>query len=111
MHETLKPTAPNVTMINAIPEQGNKALRYAAYVRVSSDSDEQLNSYATQISHYTRLFREHSEWQLVDIYADEGITGTSLTKREDFQRMIMDCRLGKIDRIITKSVSRFNSLI
>ena len=105
----LKPKAENVKLIQPIELENKKKVRYAAYVRVSSGSEEQLNSYAQQISHYVRMFREHDkEWELVDVYADEAITGTSHTKRNDFMRMITDCRLGKIDRIISKSVSRFS---
>ncbi len=105
----LKPTAKNVKLINPIEVEPDKKIRYAAYVRVSSNSNEQLNSYAQQISHYIKLFTDNEDkWELVDIYSDEAITGTSLSKREDFQRMLTDCRLGKIDKIITKSVSRFS---
>jgi DNA invertase Pin-like site-specific DNA recombinase len=82
-------------------------LRVAAYCRVSSDSADQLHSYATQIRAYTEMIRQHQDWQLVDIYADEGLTGTRMDKREEFQRMMADCRKGKIDRILVKSISRF----
>lgn len=103
----IQPTAANVYLIEP-QKQKQEKVRYAAYVRVSSDSDDQLHSYATQISHYNRLLKEHPEWELMDIYADEGISGLSADKRDDFQRMLLDCRLGKIDRIITKNVSRFS---
>lgn len=82
-------------------------LRVAAYCRVSTDSEDQLNSYKSQVSYYTDLINKNKEWVLVDIYADEAITGTQVTKREDFQRMINDCMNGNIDMIITKSISRF----
>lgn len=82
-------------------------LRVAAYCRVSSDSDDQLHSFGVQTDYYTKLIGENPLWTLVDIYADEGITGTSMKKRDDFNRMIADCKKGKIDRILTKSVSRF----
>ena len=81
--------------------------RVAAYVRVSSSSEDQLNSYAFQIMRYQEIEKEHDDWRLVDIYADEGITGTRLDKREEFNRLLQDCRQGKIDLIITKSVARF----
>ena len=81
--------------------------RVAAYCRVSTDSDEQLNSYKTQKAVYTDMISARTDWCLVDIYADEGISGTRADKRPDFQRMIDDCLKGKIDYIITKSVSRF----
>ena len=75
-------------------------LRVAAYCRVSSDSTDQLNSFAAQNTHYNTLIRTHEYWELVDIYADEGITGTSAAKRGDFQRMLADCRKGRIDKIL-----------
>ena len=74
-------------------------LRVAAYARVSSSSDEQLNSFAAQNRYYTELISSKGNWQLVDIYADEGITGTSIEKRDDFKRMLRDCERGLIDRI------------
>jgi len=83
-------------------------LRVAAYARVSSDSADQLNSYISQVRHYTRVIRENDKWEYVDIYADEGLTGLSADKRPDFQRLLADCRAGKIDRILVKSVSRFS---
>ncbi len=84
-----------------------KRLRVAAYCRVSTDSEDQLNSYKSQVQHYTDLIKSKSEWDLAGIYADEAITGTQVTKREDFQRLINDCMNGDIDMIITKSISRF----
>ena len=85
----------------------NVRLRVAAYTRVSSDSEDQLNSFAAQNRYYTELISSKAEWRMVDIYADEGITGTSVTKRDDFQRMMADCRRGLIDQILVKSISRF----
>lgn len=82
-------------------------LRVAPYCRVSTDSEEQLTSYTMQKRVYTEMIMSKPEWQLVDIYADEGISGTRADKRNEFQRMIRDCKRGKIDYIITKSVSRF----
>ena len=82
-------------------------LRVAAYCRVSTDSEDQLNSFSAQQSHYNDLIRSHEGWQLAEIYADEGITGTSAAKRDDFQRMLSDCRKGRIDKILVKSISRF----
>lgn len=82
-------------------------VRIAPYARVSTDSEEQLNSYKSQVAYYTDLVEKRKDWVLVDIYADEAITGTQVTKRENFQRMINDCMDGKIDVIITKSISRF----
>ena len=65
------------------------------------------NSYRTQIGYYTDFIAQHPGWELADIYADEGITGTSLEKRDEFKRMLQDCRAGKIQRVLVKSVSRF----
>lgn len=82
-------------------------MRVAAYCRVSSSSEDQLNSFAAQNIHYTQYITEHEDWRLVDIYADEGVTGTSVEKREDFKRMLDDSGRGLIDRILVKSISRF----
>lgn len=82
-------------------------LRVAAYCRVSTDSEDQLNSYNSQKAYYTDLIQKNNEWVYVEIYADESITGTQVTNREDFQRMINDSLNGEIDMIITKSISRF----
>ena len=77
-------------------------IRVAAYCRVSSDSTEQKDSFSAQVEYYTGLIGGNPCWKLVDIYADEGVTGMSMKKRDDFNRMIADCQRGKIDRIITK---------
>jgi DNA invertase Pin-like site-specific DNA recombinase len=82
-------------------------LKVAAYARVSSDSEDQLHSYISQVRHYASLISENPEWEYVDVYADEGLTGLDAGKRGGFQRMLADCRAGKIDRILVKSVSRF----
>lgn len=82
-------------------------LRVAAYCRVSTDSADQQHSFEVQTEYYERLIGENPLWTLADIYADEGITGTSMKRRTEFNRMIADCKRGKIDRILTKSVSRF----
>lgn len=79
----------------------------AAYCRVSTDSADQLNSYHSQIAYYTKLINDNPDWELYDIYADAGITGTSIEKRDEFKRMLADCREGKIKRVLVKSVSRF----
>ena len=88
-------------------EKPKVKLRVAAYIRVSSASDDQLNSFAAQNRHYVDLISSKENWSLVDIYADEGITGTSMDKREDFKRLMADCRRGLVDRILVKSISRF----
>lgn len=82
-------------------------LRVAAYCRVSTDGDEQIESYNSQVRYYTDLIQSKREWILVDIYADEAITGTMVDRRDNFIRMINDCMSGSIDMIITKSISRF----
>lgn len=82
-------------------------VRVAAYCRVSTDSDEQATSYETQIEHYTDFIQQKPDWAFAGIYADDGISGTNTKKREEFNRMIEDCMAGKIDMIITKSISRF----
>jgi len=91
----------------APPDGGNGALRVAAYCRVSSDSTDQLESYSAQVKYYTEFIGGHPGWELADIYADEGLTGTAAEKRDDFNRLVADCGRGKIDHIIVKSVSRF----
>ena len=95
--------------VQVIPPKAARpdTLRVAAYCRVSSDSADQLHSYAAQIRAYTQAINAHDGWDLVDIYADEGLTGTRMDKREDFNRLMADCRKGKIDKIIVKSISRF----
>ena len=82
-------------------------LRVAAYCRVSTGDEEQLTSYENQKAFYTEKIIKNPEWTMVDIFADEGITGTSTCRRKDFLRMIRQCRQGKIDMILAKSVSRF----
>ena len=81
--------------------------RVCAYCRVSTDDVNQTSSYELQKNHYEDMIKEHQGWELVGIYADEGISGTSLQHRDEFVRMIRDCKAGKIDLIVTKSVSRF----
>ena len=88
-------------------QEKKKNLRVAAYCRVSTKKDEQLGSYENQKAYYTEKIMANPNWTMADIFADEGITGTSACKRKDFLRMIRQCRKGKIDMILTKSVSRF----
>lgn len=98
---------PELVVIGATAQPKTQKLRVAAYARVSSDSSDQLNSFAAQVRAYTELIEKHADWELVDLYADEGITGTRADKRDEFQRLLRDCRRGRIDRILTKSTSRF----
>lgn len=101
-----------ITKIEANPifancNDENRKLRVAAYCRVSTDEEDQLNSLETQIQYYTSKIAENPKWTLVGIYADEGITGTRTDKRDDFMRLMRDCQKGKVDLIVTKSTSRF----
>jgi len=84
-----------------------RKIRVAAYCRVSTEQDEQLNSFENQVTYYTEFITNNPQYELAGIYADEGISGTSTRRREQFQQMIADCEAGKIDLIITKSISRF----
>ena len=106
----------NVMLIPARRQVGNTArkqedekpkLRVVAYCRVSTDSDEQATSYEAQVEHNTEFIQKNADWEFAGIYADDGISGTNTKKREEFNRMIDDCKDGKIDMIITKSISRF----
>ena len=84
-----------------------RVLRVAAYCRVSTKQEEQLNSYENQVEHYTERINSENGWTLEGIYADKGISGTSVKNRDEFNRMIRRCKQGKIDMIITKSIARF----
>ncbi len=79
----------------------------AAYCRVSTDSSDQLHSLSSQMRYFDEFIRQHEGWNLIEVYYDEGITGTSVKKRENFSRMISDAESGGIDLILTKEVSRF----
>jgi len=105
---------PRVTIIPATKDitsqrklRRRNKIRVAAYCRVSTDSEEQLNSYESQKRTYTQKIAENPEWEMAGLFADEGITGTSLQKRTEFNRMIAACKRGSIDIILTKSLSRF----
>ena len=105
-------TAPNVTVIPAKVQTAESRdkyhqLRVAAYCRVSTELEEQQNSYQVQIAYYTDLINKKKEWTLAGIFADEGISGTQTKKRTEFNRMIRMCINKKIDLVITKSISRF----
>jgi len=105
----------NITVIPARRHVGNTVkkqeehpkLRVAAYCRVSTDSDEQETSYDAQVRHYTEFIQQHPDWNFAGIFADDGISGTNVKKRDEFNRMIDECMSGNIDMIITKSISRF----
>ena len=103
-------TTPTVICIPAKPEvvrASKSQLRVAAYCRVSTDDEEQLTSYEAQKNYYTDKIMTNKEWTMAGIFADEGITGTSARKRPEFLRMIRQCKQGKIDIVLTKSISRF----
>ncbi len=82
-------------------------LRVAAYARVSTEQDEQESSYEAQVDYYTRFITSNPHWELVGIFADRGITGTNTKNREQFKKMVEMALAGKIDLILTKSISRF----
>lgn len=105
-------TASNVRVIPARPQTAehqsqHHQIRVAAYCRVSTELEEQQNSYQVQIDYYTDLINKKKEWTLAGIFADEGISGTQTKKRTEFNRMIRMCKRKKIDLVITKSISRF----
>lgn len=87
------------------PRQGRQ--RVAAYCRVSTDSEEQINSYEAQKEYYTQKIEENPDWELAGIFADKGLSGTSMKRRKEFNKMIAACKRGRIDTILTKSLSRF----
>ena len=95
------PAKPEVVRVS------KRQLRVAAYCRVSTDDEEQLTSYEAQKNYYTDKIMTNKEWTMAGIFADEGITGTSARKRPEFLRMIRQCKQGKIDIVLTKSISRF----
>ena len=85
----------------------NRTIKVAAYCRVSTDMADQLHSLSAQIKYFTEYISNHEDYELIEFFYDEGITGTSTKKRDGFNRMIADCEEGKIDLILTKEVSRF----
>ncbi|MBY5006206.1 recombinase family protein [Streptococcus suis] len=94
-------------MQTSVLHQDRKKIKVAAYCRVSTDQEEQLSSYENQVNYYREFISKHEDYELVDIYADEGISATNTKKRDAFNRLIQDCRVGKVDRILVKSISRF----
>ena len=100
-----------IELIPATPQEnfleGHREKRVAVYARVSSGDPQQTSSFELQKNHYTDMVTRHEGWKLVEVYADEGISGTSLEHRDSFLKMMVDCEAGKIDLIVTKSVSRF----
>ena len=96
-----------LSRFTAAPINSTKKRRVAAYARVSTDNEEQLTSYEAQVDYYTNYIKGRDDWEFAGVYTDEGITGTNTKKREGFKSMVADALDGKIDLIITKSVSRF----
>lgn len=103
--EEIEPTIQPVSVSNPSP---NRKLRVAAYARVSTELEEQQNSYKAQVNHYTQYIQSNPNWEFVGVFADEGISGTSMKKRDAFNRMVNLAKAGKIDVIMTKSISRFS---
>ena len=98
---------PTMNMVTHLPKTSTRKRRVAAYARVSTDSEEQLTSYEAQVDYYTNYIQKNPAWEYAGLYADEGISATNTKHRDAFNRMISDALSGKIDLIVTKSVSRF----
>ena len=96
-----------INPLTKLPHNALHKRRVAAYARVSTEQEEQANSYEAQVDYYKNFIKNRPEWTLVDIYTDKGISGTNLKHRDGFNKMISDARAGLIDLIVTKSVSRF----
>ena len=101
------PIPASVNRYSAVPIISGRKKRVAGYARVSTDQEEQQTSYEAQVDYYTKHIQSNPEWEYVDVYTDEGISATSTKRRDGFNKMVADALAGKIDLIITKSVSRF----
>lgn len=100
-----------MTITEITAEQvAEKTTRVAFYCRVSTNSDDQIHSLATQIKYYTDFLKKHADYVLVDFYVDEGLTGTSLKRRDDMNRLIEDCRKGKIDKAELRNVGHISRI-
>ena len=104
---TVQKIESRASLTSSTPDIEQPRKRVAAYARVSTDSEEQLSSYEAQVEFYTRYIKGNPSWEFIDVYTDEGISGTNIRKREGFNRMVNDALSGKIDLILTKSISRF----
>ena len=93
--------------VNVLSGEERKRLRVAAYARVSTNNEEQLTSYEAQVDYYTKYIMEREDWQFIKVYTDSGISATNTKHRDGFKEMVRDALAGKIDLIVTKSVSRF----
>lgn len=107
MAKTVTTIPATIGRFTATPINSQNKRKVAGYARVSTDQEEQLTSYEAQVDYYTGYIKNREDWEFIDVYTDEGITGTSTKRREGFKRMVADALAGKIDLIVTKSVSRF----
>ncbi len=107
MAVTVTPIPATKSRFASTKDRATTTRRVAGYARVSTDKDEQFTSFEAQVDYYTRYIQEHRDWKFVNVYTDEGISGTSTKHRAGFNSMIEDAKNGKIDLIITKSISRF----
>ena len=98
---------PTVDLLTHQPVQTVKKRKTAAYARVSTGNEEQATSYEAQVAYYTKFIKSNPKYEFVDVYADDGISGTSTKNRKRFNEMIEDALAGKIELILTKSISRF----
>ena len=98
---------PKITRLEASKPVLEAKKKVAAYARVSKDTEQLMHSLSAQVSHYSTLIQNTPGWDYAGVYVDAGITGTSAAARPEFQRMIADCEAGKIDIVLTKSISRF----
>ena len=96
-----------ITKYTAVPIGSKRKRRVAGYARVSTDHEDQVTSYEAQVDYYTNYIKGRDDWEFVAIYTDEGISATNTKRREGFKAMVADALAGKIDLIVTKSVSRF----
>lgn len=107
MSKNVRTIPATVNLFSATPINAVKKRKVADYTRVSTDLEEQLISYEAQVDYYTNYIKSRDDWEFVDVYTDEGISGTSTKHREGFKKMVDNAMAGNIDLIITKSVSRF----
>ena len=107
MKKTITVIPATINQFTSVPINETKKRRVAGYARVSTDHEEQVTSYAAQVDYYTKYINSRNDWEFVSVYTDEGISATSTAKRNGFNSMVADALTGKINLIITKSVSRF----
>lgn len=107
MARTVRAIPATISRFTAVPINSRKKRKVADYARVSTDHDDQISSYEAQVDYYTNYIRGRDDWEFVGIYTGEGISATNTRHRDGFKRMVRDAMDGKIDLIVTKSVSRF----